>query len=241
LREYESLINMGHSEVFISEILNSTDIALASGIDPALISFLPDHYIDETGEGSFILIDPSSGKKHGDDCTIGHFEVLDGTPVFDELILGTFTPKDTIKHAITLGLRRNTRLIGVEDVAYQSTLLFWFEEYCKEEGITGFVFVPIPPRNQAKNSRIKKGFTKLCPNMDGVTECYLHPNVRSLAVSQYVEWNPLKIDNTDDIIDLVGYVEYVLMTHPEDIVRNIFQTVDLSTTATHTSDLQLPF
>jgi hypothetical protein len=241
IEEYESDSAMGHPEVFISEVLNSTDIALASGIDPALISFAPDHYIDEIGEGSFILIDPSSGKKTGDDCAIEHYEVLDGTPMFDELLLGTFTPKETIKQAIELGLKRNTRLICVEDVAYQSTLLFWFEDYCTEQGITGFHFEPVPPRGQAKNNRIKKGFVKLCPNSDKITEIYLHPNVRSLVISQYVEWNPLKTNNTDELIDLIGYVEYVMMTYPELIVRNIFEVVDLEVKSAHTEEILLPF
>lgn len=243
LSEYESDANMGHPEVFISEVLNSTDIALASGIDTAYISHLPQYYLDiEQGEGGFILIDPSSGKKKGDDCTISHFEVMDGSPILDELLMGTFSPKDTIKKAIEIGLRRNTRLICVEDVAYQSTLLFWFEDYCEENGITGFIFEPVSPKGHAKNNRIKKGFVKLCPNSDGITEIYLHPNVRSLVISQYREWNPLKIDNTDDIIDPIGYVEEVMQSYGDSIVRNIFNTIDHSKiTATHSQDIQLPF
>lgn len=243
LEEYESDSNMGHPEVFISEVLNSTDIALASGIDPSRISYLPHYYLDvEQGEGGFILIDPSSGKKKGDDCTINHYEVMDGSPILDELLFGTFSPKETIKKAIEIGLRRNTRLICVEDVAYQSTLLFWFEEYCEEEGISGFIFAPISPKGRAKNNRIKKGFVKLCPNEDGRTEIYLHPNVRSLVVSQYTSWNPLKVDNEDDIIDPIGYVEEVLQTYPDLIVRDIFNLVDSSKIhATHSQDIQLPF
>lgn len=243
LEEYQSDTEMLHPEVFITEVLNSTDIALASGIDPALISFCPSYILEvEQGEGSYIVIDPSSGKKQGDDCTIEHFEVIDGHDVFDELLSGTFSPLDTIKHAIEMGLRRNTRLICVEDVAYQSTLLFWFEHWCEQQGITGFHFMPISPKNQAKNNRIKKGFTLLCPDKDKHTQIYLHPNIRSLAIAQYTAWEPLKINNKDDLIDGIGYAEEIRREYPELIVRNIFDTSNSSQSrAAFTEDLALPF
>lgn len=249
LDEYESDANMGHPEVFISEVLNSTEIALASGIDPAKIAFPPEFMLtDDPGEASFILIDPSSGKKDGDDCTISHWEVKDGKPVFDELASGTFSPLDTIRTAIEMGLRRNTRTIGVESVAYQSTLLFWFEKYCETAElngvgkITGFNFVELPPKGQAKNTRIKNGYLKLIANLDGYAEYYLHPAVRSLVISQYVEWNPLKTTNKDDIIDPIGYVEFVLQEYQTEIVRNIFDvTTHNPARAAHTETIETSF
>lgn len=249
IEEYESDTNMGHPEVFITEVLNSTEVALASGIDPAKIAFLPEYFAtDDPGEGSFVIIDPSSGKKKGDDCTINHYEVKDGHPILDELQSGTFSPLDTIKNAIEIGLRRNTRTIFVEDVAYQSTLLFWFEKYCETAElngigvILGFNFLPLSPKGHAKNTRIKKGYTKLIPNSQGVAEYYLHPRVRSLVISQYMEWNPLKIDNTDDIIDPIGYVDEVMSEHQEAIIRDIFNTANHSSAkACFGSDLELPF
>ena len=238
LDEYESDTNMGHPEVFISEVLNSTEIALASGVDITQIPFMPEYLLSvDSGEGSFILIDPSSGKKSGDDCSISHYEVMDEKPVFDELLTGTFTPLETIKSAIEMGLRRNTRLIGVESVAYQSTLLFWFEKYCEDEGITGFHFVELSPKGQAKNNRIKKGLVKLLAG-----EIYLHPNTRSLVISQIVDWNPLKVNNTDDIIDPIGYVGEVLQEHGELIIRDIFNShSDDITEAAHTDDIEMAF
>lgn len=248
--EYESDTNMGHPEVFISEVLNSTDIALASGIDPSKISVYPAYFQNiEEGEGSFILIDPSSGKKTSDDCTITHFEVMDEAAVLDEVQHGTFDPLHTILAALEMGFRRNTRLICVEDVAYQSTLLFWFEKVCNTPElngtggiIKGFHFEAVSPKGQAKNNRIKKGFTSLCPGKDGRTMIYLHPRVRSLVISQYIDWNPLKTNNTDDIIDPIGYVDEVLREYPELVVREIYNMQSNGTVkAAHTSDLVLPF
>lgn len=238
LEEYESDTSLNKADVFLSEVLNSTEIALASGIDISKIPIIPEYYLSvDQGEGGFIVIDPSSGKKGGDDCTIEHYEVMDGKPVFDELISGTFTPLETIEYAINLGLKRNTRLIGVEGVAYQSTLLFWFEEYCRKEGISGFQLVELSPKGQAKNNRIKRGLVKLLAG-----EIYLHPNVRSLVVAQIVDWNPLKQNNTDDIIDPIGYVEEIIRDHPEAVVRDIFNiTSGTEAKSCHTHDLALPF
>jgi hypothetical protein len=250
LEEFESDTAMGHPEAFITEILNSTDIALSSGIDPNKIAHPPDHFLtDDQGEGSFILIDPSSGKKTGDDCTISHYEVKDGIPIKDEILFGTFSPVDTIRKAIEMGLERNTRAIFVEDVAYQSTLLFWFEEFCKTPElnkigvITGFEFLPVSPKGVAKNTRIKKGYLKLIPSVEtGYPEIYLHPRVRSLVIAQYMEWNPLKVQNKDDIIDPIGYVEEILRDHGDAIIRKIFDVSSREgSKATHTEDIEMSF
>jgi len=236
LSEYQADLEMGHGEIFISEILNSTDIASASGIDVGKIPQLPEYFNEADPEGSFIIIDPSSGKKGGDDCTISHYSVCDSIPIFDELTHGTFSPLDTIKAAIEMGLRRNTRLIAVEGVAYQSTLLFWFEQYCQESGITGFEFVELSPKGQAKNNRIKRGLLRLL-----AAEIYLHPRVRSLVCAQIMEWNPLKINNADDIIDPIGYVEELMREYPHLIVKNMFDVDSHVADASHGDTLALPF
>ncbi len=236
LSEYQSDSEMGHADIFVSEILNSTDIAAASGIDVSKIPLLPPYYQDADPEGSFILIDPSAGKKTSDDCTINLFEVKDGKPIMTKIEHGTFSPLETIETAINMGLSTNTRLIAVEGVAYQSTLLFWFNKYCEDQGITGFEFVDLSPKGQAKNNRIKRGLLQLLAG-----EIYLHPDVRSLVLSQIMDWNPLKVNNTDDIIDPIGYVEEVLREYPELIVKNIFDVQAEELHAAHADSMALPF
>jgi hypothetical protein len=166
-----------------------------------------------------------------------HVEVVDGKEIPTAVIAGTFTPKETIKQALDMGFKKNTRLICVEDVAYQSTLLFWFEEYCRAEGIEGFEFVPVSPKGARKNDRIKKGFNRLVAG-----EVFLHSNIRSLVLSQYSEWNPLKINNVDELIDLVGYCEEVLQRYPELIVRNLLTSESSSNSQSlPQSAMSLPF
>jgi len=236
ISEYQADSEIGHAEIFISEVLNSTDVALASGIDVNKIPQLPEYYTGVEPDGGYILIDPSSGKKKGDDCTISHYSIIDGKSILDTVLYGTFTPLETIKKAIEMGLKNNTRLVCVEDVAYQSTLLFWFNHICATEGITGFEFHPVAPKGQAKNNRIKRGLLRLLKG-----EIYLHPQVRSLVIQQITTWNPAKIDNVDDIIDPIGYCEEVEQNYGHLAIKMVFDTESAGVSASHSETLGLPF
>jgi hypothetical protein len=240
LAEYQSDLEMGHPEIFISEVLNSTEAITPSGIDIQKIPLLPEYYQEllaaNEAEGSFIIIDPSSGKKHGDDCAICHYDVLDGKAIFTKLETGTFSPLETIKTAIDMGLANNTRLIGVEGVAYQSTLLFWFNHYCTEHGISGFEFVELSPKGQAKNNRIKRGLLSLIAG-----EIYLGAEVRSTVLAQASEWNPMTTNNTDDIIDPIGYVDEMMKTYPELMTKTTFDMDSFTVESYHNSTTGISF
>lgn len=236
LAEYASLTALGHAEIFVSEILNCTEFEAISGLDLNKMPEPPEYYLDTEPEGSYILIDPSSGKKDGDDCTITHFSVVDGVDIMDKVESGTFTPLETIQQALQMGIDNGTRLICVEDVAYQSTLLFWFTHIANEQGITGFEFHPVSPKNVAKNNRIKKGMLRFLAG-----EMYLHPRVRSLYMDQARSWDPLIINNKDDIIDPPGYCQEVHDKYSDFIVKQIFDMEEASVGAAHTADLQLPY
>lgn len=56
-----------------------------------------------------------------------------------------------------------------------------------------------------------------------------------------MEWNPLKINNTDDIIDPIGYVDEILQEYPELIVKIIFDVDSEPVDASHSDTLALPF
>lgn len=237
LEEWEMLKETGEEDIFISEILNSTEVSPSSGLDLSRIPECPSYYLEADAEGSFIMIDPSSARKTADDCTISHFSVVDGKPILDEVEYGVFTPKEVIKTALAMGARRNTRLICVEDTSYQSTLLFWFDDYCEENGISGFEFAPVSPKNRAKNNRIKAGLIRCIKG-----ETYLHPRIRSLVINQARDWKPLKVDNKDDIIDPLGYVEEILRDHSEHIIKMTWDVDAMAAgEAAHTDSILLPF
>jgi hypothetical protein len=56
-----------------------------------------------------------------------------------------------------------------------------------------------------------------------------------------MDWNPLKVNNVDDIIDPIGYVEEVLQQYPELIIKNIFDVDSYVGDASHGDSLALPF
>lgn len=236
LSEYQALKELGEEAIFVSEILNSTDITPPSGIDPSKFPHPPAWVLETDPDGGFILIDPSSGKKDGDDCTIERYDMIDGIPMLSQVEFGTFTPLEVINTALNIGMQNGIRLICVEDVAYQSTLLFWFNHICNEHGISGFEFHPVSPKSKAKNTRIKAGLLRVLKG-----ETYLHPSVRGLVSNQVVEWNPAKVNNKDDIIDPLGYVDEVLQLYGPLTVKQIFDVDVVEVSSAHTEAIPMSF
>lgn len=233
LEEWEALRDLGQEDTFLAEVLNSTDMPLMSGADLNKVPMIPDWILSTPSDGGFVLIDPSGERKTSDDCAIEGFLVTDGIPWLYDIEFGTFTPKETILNSLKLAIRINVRLICVEAVAYQASLLFWFQDHCNTHGIEGFEFHPVAPRNQAKNKRIKLGMTKCLKG-----EIYLHNRIRSLIIDQWKSWNPTKTTNKDDLIDPLGYVEQVMTEYPQFIPHPLLLGVDGVVTAAHNDDIE---
>jgi hypothetical protein len=70
---------------------------------------------------------------------------------------------------------------------------------------------------------------------------YLAPAVRSLVLAQVVEWNPMIINNKDDIIDLLGYVDEMMQNYSGLMVKTTFDTDNYSGTSYHGLTSDLPF
>ena len=118
-----------------------------------------------------------------------------------------------------MALRWEVYCIVVESTAYQSTLLYWFDIICREVGITGITFLPIYSNTVSKNSRIVSGLKAM-----QTSEIILHPTVTALVHTQIRDWNPLKRDNTDDILDAIAHTPKVLADYTYDIAAksNLF-------------------
>lgn len=236
--EYDSDISLGKGHVFLAEVMNKPGKHFAQGLDPSLIPVCPEWYLTPKEEdGSYILIDPSGSKAGSDDTTIEHFIIKDDKHIFDELVQETLTPLATIQKALEMGFRRNTRLICVENVAYQASLLFWFEHICQEKGITGFHFMPVSPKSQAKNARIKRALVQFIKG-----EAYLGPNVRSAYINQATNWDITKTKNKDDIIDPPGYMDEITKNYKHLAMNTIVQVESTdSICASDSNDLDMPF
>ena len=218
LRSKESLIEelnndiaMGYPEIFFAEVLNDVTAGINSQVDYTKFgewTWGP----NELPQGKFLVVDPSQGKGLDADV-IGYFEVFDEKIGFKLLHEEKMSPGNLIRKAILMAIEHGVSLIAIEAMAYQYTLLYWFEQVCKTVGVTGINAVPLYATTKSKNSRISAGIKTL-----QTKDMVLHPNVKALVLQQISDWNPMKMDNKDDILDVIGHAQSVLATYTYDIM-----------------------
>lgn len=205
-REFENDLAAGRPEIFYSEVLNDENASSNNLIDLSLLPPLPYTQDDRPPPaGRFIIIDPSGNKATSDATAIGYFEVHDARPVLRSLVNERLSPADTIREAIKLGLQNNCRLIAIESVAYQATLGYWFQFICEQQGIIGFEAVELYPGGWSKNSRILAMLKSYAAG-----ELYVDYDCKAQVHLQITQFNPLKTDNVDDVLDLLTYAPKVL-------------------------------
>ena len=210
MREFENDLASGHPEIFYSEVLNDENASANSLID---LSKLPEYTVkdDDIPAGNFIVIDPAGSKKTSDLVSIGYFEVHNGYPFLIDVVEDHLSPGDTIREALKFALNHNCRLIVIEGTAYQASLSYWFHFIAEQQmQIRGLQCVEIYPGSVNKNSRII-GTIKAY----GAGEFYVHPRCRAQVHTQIIQFNPLKRDNTDGILDLLGYCSRILQEFGE--------------------------
>lgn len=212
LEELHNDMAMGRAHIFFAEVMNDTEVGINSSVDYS--KFPPWSWGSyDTPQGKFLIIDPSQGKGKDHDV-IMRCEVYDGVIGIRNVIEEGFSPKNLILKALIEAIQNQVYVIAIESMAYQSTLLFWFEEVCKEHGISGISFLPIYTNTVSKNSRIQK----IIQAMQSGTEMVLHPDIRSTVQAQIKDWNPLKRDNVDDILDAASNAPKVLADYAMDIL-----------------------
>lgn len=212
LSEFENDLSMGHPEIFYAEVLNDENVQANNKIDLSALPEIP-YQEGDISAGSFIIIDPATDKKDSDAVAIGYFEVHDTVPILMSVKEDRLSPGETIRNAITLALTNNCRLIVVEANAYQYSLLYWFEFVCLQMGISGIECVPIYSGVTNKNARILSMFKSYAQG-----ELFVHSQCRLEVHTQITEFNPLKRDNTDGILDLLTYAPRVLVEFSEFVV-----------------------
>lgn len=212
LAEFQNDLAMGHPEIFYSEVLNDENVQANNLID---LSKLPisTYQSGDIAAGNFIIIDPATDKKDSDAVSIGYFEVHDARPMLMKLSEGRFSPGETIRKSLELALENNCRLIVVEGNAYQYSLLYWFEFISKQLGIVGIEAVPIYSGSRAKITRIIEMLKSYASG-----EIHVHDDVRLDVHTQIAQFNPLKLNNTDGILDLLTYAPRVLSEFGEFVI-----------------------
>lgn len=204
MKEYENDLSMGRPEVFYSEVLNDENASVNNLLD---ISKLPVYSYpeDDIHFGNFIIIDPATDKVGSDAVSIGYFECHDSKPVLKQIVEGRLSPGQTIQEALKIALKKNCRVIAIESNAYQYSLNYWFNFICAQMGIIGIEPVEIYSGTYSKNSRIISMFRALLAG-----EILIHPSCQSACNLQITQFNPLKRDNTDGLLDLLTYAPKVI-------------------------------
>lgn len=212
-KEFANDLLAGRPEIFYAEVLNDENASSNNIID---LSALPPLRYQEGDlpAGNFIIVDPSNNKLTSDNVAIGYFEVHDGYPVLKDLVDAKLSPGDTIREALRFALKYNCRLIAVESVAYQASLCYWFEFICNQMGIIGIEAVEVYPGGSSKNSRILKMLKSYAAG-----EIFVAPSQQTHVHLQITQFNPLKTDNVDDVLDLLCYAPKVLELYGEYIVN----------------------
>lgn len=214
IEEYRNDDALGKGAIFLAEILNDDSALAKSGVDSTLVPHVDSAIFNEPHQGGFIIIDPSGRKKKSNNTEIGGFLMYDGIPYFRARRFGIMSPKETIKQALLMASELGIGLIGVEAVAYQETLLFWFQEVMRELRIEGIELIELYPGGISKNARIISMFTQLTPDKNSVdtsrAAIMLGPEVRSMVLSQVKDFNPTTQNNLDDLLDILSYVYKVI-------------------------------
>lgn len=212
IQEYELDKEANQEETFFAEVLNDENITINGLIDLNAIPQLPFDPVEEANshQGSYIVIDPATGKLNADQVAIGYYQVYDGRNVLWEILADRFSPMETVQKTLAACAKYGCRLIFVESVAYQATLAYWFRFFIDKLGIEGIEVVEIYPGKMNKNSRILTMFKQLTGMEGQVPEIFLHPQVRNKVMHQIKEFDYLKTNNRDDILDLLTYGPVIL-------------------------------
>lgn len=200
IAEFKNDFNSGHPEIFYAEVLNDENANANNNIDLNKIPIYP-YDDDEISAGNFIIIDPSNDKANSDAVTISMNSIINGRPVVMEIDEGRYSPEDTIKNSIAMSMRWGASLICVEANAFQYSLIFWFNKYKEILGMYELQVKPIYSGSRSKNSRILDMFKSLLTG-----ELLIHPKCWAQVAHQITEFNALKTNNVDGILDCVTYI-----------------------------------
>lgn len=238
IAELEDDTAMGHPEIFFSEVMNDDIAGSRAGIDFDKINVWIDNQDKpEYAHGGFIMVDPSTGRKKSDDVAIGAFLVFDEEPILAELEYGKFDPGKQVDISIKLAMKHGIRVIVIEDVAYQGTLGYWINQKLLALNVTGIQVVSINPGGRTKNSRIIGMLKQLTAEKQRV---WIVPQVRSVVIHQITYFDPTKMTNTDDVLDILAYAPQVVQIYGPQLGL-IYDVIAEEVTSSFSGDLQLEF
>lgn len=234
IAELNNDIAMGHPEIFFSEVMNDTEAGVNNNVDFTQIKTWPWGPLEKP-QGKFIVIDPANNKQGGDTVNIGYYEVYDEIPGLRELVEDRLSPGNTIRRALLMAITNGCRVIAVESTAYQFSLLYWFGVICEQLGIEGIQVVDVYTGIQSKNFRINTMLKSLTSG-----DIVVHDSIKSRLANQIANWNPMKRDNVDGILDILTYADKVLELYRNEIYVD-YSSDTMEANAARVQDNNSPF
>lgn len=195
---------MGEADVWFAEVMNDP-VSKATSL---LHGPLPGYPYDQDSlvpDGVFITIDPAGFRDVSDDNVIAVHGVFDGKGHVLEINAGIMDPEQLILQALRLALHYGASLIGIEEVGYQQTLLFWVQKYMSDWKLEGIEVVPLKPAGRSKESRIRLFIAELY-----ASNYFILPKAIASWMWQAMAYkvgknNSKEKKNKDDILDAVAY------------------------------------
>lgn len=225
LDEYANDLALGKGTTFLAEILNDETANSRLTIDLSLVQPMTDTLASEEPQGKFIVIDPSNDKKNSDKSEIGLFYVYDGKPALMKHVAGRMNPGTLIREALTIAMTYNVRVIAVESIAFQYSLLYWFQQVMNQYQISGIELVELYASG-SKNARIKNMISLLVPKKgQQLPDLMLSKDVYNDVIYEIQQWNPIKTDNVDDLLDILAYAYKVIELYGAGIATDTYTTI----------------
>jgi hypothetical protein len=82
--------------------------------------------------------------------------------------------------------------------------------------ITGLEILPLDPRGVSKAARIRAAVKLWLDN-----KISTDPSCRTKLVYQLAQWNPMKANPVDDLLDVLAYSTTIHLEYPDQIMRVI--------------------
>lgn len=198
--DFKEYASNGLSHLWFAEMMNQPMMGGNGLIRMEEIQYSPAINPGEAEYG-FITCDPAISENTWahKSSVIAHAWVGDHWQLVEYELEFGIDPLELLSFIITLALKWGFNYVGIESVAYQASLQSLFRYVCLRDGIEHMYVVPLMTGNRSKTQRlaswaayIKKGFYKLTEG-------------EFVATTQLLQYNPLKKENDDDLIDGAAY------------------------------------
>jgi len=201
---------------WLAQYMNVKDFQRSDRLDMATVASLYDMWAarkESEPEGSFVVLDLSTGKVTSDNAVVLAVKVYNGRQVAVDAVVGRYDPKSYIKATIEMCLRHNISTVFNESVGYQATNKFWLDKYLDKLNLKDAIkVINFEPPRTSKNSRISMSFIEL---MNGLT--LLSPKVAAMYKVEVLKYDPSKTTNDDNLMDTCQHVSRLWEGHQRDL------------------------